>query len=226
MSAPDYGVAALGLDPLHLSEGLRAATDAGASEFVLDVVDGTFASGFGLSLAAVEAACKEASLPCHVQLRIESPDRYLDSTYATGCSGITVPIEACVHAHRTLSRIRDLGLTSGVAVNPTTPLTSLEYVLPLADRVHLLAREWGSTAGETPRAAYERVRILRENLDYAKHTGKIVVSGHLDARSAGALIAAGADVVVIERADVVRSDDPADSIRKYMQAAAVAAHTA
>ena len=113
-------------------------------------------------------------------------------------NAITVPIETCLHAHRTLARIRDLGLAAGVSLLPGSALTKLEYVLGMIDHVVVPARDFTAVLdAPVPAAAFDRVRILRENLDYHESKAIVHVEGRLTAADAARLAAAGATRIVV-----------------------------
>lgn len=219
---PAFSVNAHRLDLNRLGECLHALHAADIAEFHLDVADGTFVPGFGLSLETIEAVGHAIKRPRHVHLMIDRPERYIPRLAALGCSGVTVHIEACIHAHRTITQIRELGMAPGVALNPGNALTKLEYVLPLVDRVLLPVYEYGADRDRPPSAAYERVRILRENLDYLGTGAQLHVEGNLTSADAARMIAHGADAIVIDRLDVLHVEPLEAQVRRYMDEVAAA----
>ncbi|MCC7355194.1 MAG: ribulose-phosphate 3-epimerase, partial [Anaerolineae bacterium] len=126
----------------------------------------------------------------------EKPERYLADFAAAGANYLTVHVEACPHLHATLEQIRKLGALPGVTLNPATPLTSIEEVLPQAALVLVMSVEPGF-GGQTfiPRSV-ERLRRLRTMLRAESITPEIEVDGGIDAETAAQVVAAGATVLV------------------------------
>jgi len=201
----------------RLGACLREVESGGANELKVDICDGTFAPGFALGFEILSAVRDVSSLPIHVHLQAERPERYIAELARLGCSALTVPIEACTHSHRAFAQIRDLGMKPGAVLNPGTALTSLEYVLPLVDRILLPVDEGGPADREPPAAAFERARILRENVAYHETGASIFVEGDLRPRDAARLLATGADGVVIDRLDVLRIEPLDATIRGFIE---------
>ncbi len=214
MKSIGFSVSVRCLPLARLGACLREAESGGAVEWKIDVCDGTFAPGFALGFETLEAIRDASPLPIHVHALIERPERYISEFARLGCKALTVPIEACTHAHRMFAQIREAGIQAGASINPGTALTKLEYVLPMLDRVVLPVTETG--AAEVPRAAFERVRILRENLDYHRTGASVCVEGGLGAIDAARLVASGANHVVIDRLDMLRIEPLDASIRSYI----------
>ena len=154
----------------------KALEGAGVSELHFDVGDGRFASAFGLNPDFIALAKEACGLPCHAHLMMEQPEHHIDRFLSVGCDVITFHVEACTHQHRALQQIRNGGASPGIAVNPGTPLTKLGYLLKEADRVLMLSQDPGS-GDAVPGAAYERVKILTENIRYSEIPAEIEVEG-------------------------------------------------
>ena len=210
----------------RLGDTVRELASAGIGELKVDVCDGTFAPGFALGFEIIEALRESTNLPIHAHLMAERPERYIADFARLGCAGLTMPIEACTHAYRTFTQIREAGLKANVSINPGTALTKLEYVLPLVARVLVPVRDSNHGDEELPRAAFERVRILRENIEYHKTDASIAVEGGLSAVDAARLAASGADCVVLDRADVLRAGALSQTVRAFTEDVATARKTA
>ncbi len=210
----------------RLGECVRELESAGIHELKVDVCDGAFAPGFALGFEIVEALRDATTLPIHAHLIAERPERYVADFARLGCAALTVPVEACIHVHRTFAQIREAGLKPGVSILPGTPLTALEYVLPLIGRVVLPVSEDGLDDEEPPRAAYERVRILRENVNYHKTGAVIAVEGGLRAIDAARFAAVGADEIVVDRPDVLRAGSLGAAVRAFIDETAKSRKTA
>ena len=202
----------------RLEDDLRAFEEAGCSELHFDVRDGAFAPGFGLGLEVLAAARAASKLPCGIHLMVVRPERYVEAFAEAGCASLTLHVEACHHAPRTLDLIRELGMAPGIAIQPATPLTKLEYLFAHVDRILLLAQEPGSQQREMPRPAFERVKILRESLDYHERGVKLQVEGEAGADDAARLIELGVDILVLDSPDVYAGDNLAGNLTAFMEA--------
>lgn len=218
--AVSYSVAVRRLNLARLGAGLSELAAAKIAELRVDICDGTFTPDFALGFDAIEMLRLESALPCHVHLMAERPDRFLQDFARLGCAAVTVPIEACVHAHRTVSRIRELGMVPGLSIQPGTALTKLEYVLTMVDHVVLPVRDFSAKEGSLSAAAFDRVRILRENMDYHESRALLHVAGELTTVEAARLAAIGATRIVIDRKDVVHIEPLDASVQAYMDAVA------
>lgn len=216
-----FSVSVRRLDLANLGAALRALESAGLAELKIDIADGTFVPEFMAGFELIEAVRSVSVLPLHAHLLTERPERFLDVLHRLGCAAVTVPIETSVHAHRTLARIRDLGLAAGVSLLPGSALTKLEYVIGMVDHVVLPVHDLDANA-ETPApaAAFDRVRILRENLDYHESKAVVHVEGQVSIVDAAKLAALGATRIVIDRSDVLRAESLAAATREYIDAVA------
>lgn len=221
-----YSIAVRRLDLARLGACLRELPALKIAELCVEIFDGAFAPGFALGYETIEMLRRESPLPCHAWLSVERPERYLDDLARLGCAAVTVPIETCLHAHRTIARIRDLGMAPGLSIQPGTALTKLEYVLPMVDHLVLPVRDSDGGVAPVSPAAYDRVRILRENLDYHRARATLHVSGELSATEAARLAALGATRVLLDRRDVVGVEPLAATVQAFMDEAARARRTA
>ncbi len=181
----------------HLEAALRAIADAGADEVLFVVSDGGNAPLTGVGPALV-AAAGGLGLARHVHLIAARPERHVDVFAAMKCERLSFQLEGCVHAHRVLGQIRAAGMSPGIAVSPCTPLTKLDYVLELADRVLLLGLEPGVTKGVARGSLLERVKVLEENIRYRELQTAIVLSGGLDTATMAKAARLGAKAVVVD----------------------------
>jgi ribulose-phosphate 3-epimerase len=129
----------LSADFTRLGEEIRAVQEAGADWIHIDVMDGHFVPNITIGPMIVEAVKRVAEVPLDVHLMISNPDCYLEDFHASGANILTVHPETTFHLHRTLTRIRELGMRAGVALNPSTGLGAIEYVMPELDVVMLTA---------------------------------------------------------------------------------------
>jgi ribulose-phosphate 3-epimerase len=158
-------------------------------------------------------------VPLDVHLMISEPDRYLEAFATAGAAMLTVHVEVLPHLHRTLSRIRQLGVKAGVAVNPATPLESVSEVLSEIDHLLVMSVNPGF-GGQTfiPRTL-QKVADARVLLQAARSRATIEVDGGVDETNAGPLVEAGADILVAG-ASVFGTPDPAAAVRSLRNAGA------
>src|SRR5208283_5262450 len=118
-----------------LGAQVKEAVKAGADYIHVDVMDGHFVPNISIGIPVVEALRKTTKIPLDVHLMIEKPELYLEKFAEAGADILTVHVEACNHLDSTIKTIKKLGLKAGVSLNPATPLTSIDEILPLADLI-------------------------------------------------------------------------------------------
>ncbi|MDH3882445.1 MAG: ribulose-phosphate 3-epimerase, partial [Desulfobacteraceae bacterium] len=119
----------LSADFSKLGDEIQSVEKAGADWIHVDVMDGHFVPNITIGPLIVEAARRITSLPLDVHLMIENPDRYIEDFAKAGADLISVQVEACIHLNRTIQMIKSMDLRAGVVLNPSTPLSALEWVL-------------------------------------------------------------------------------------------------
>lgn len=181
----------------RLEEDLQALEAAGIDELHFDIMDGNFVPNYTLGVDFIKAAKGCCNIACNAHLMIEAPERYVERFVEAGCDSLSVHVEASEHIHRTLDQIRNTGASPGVAINPATPLTALQYLLPNVDRVLLMTVDPGYAGQKIIPNAFERVRILRENIRYYEHRVQIEVDGNIDVENAAKLVHFGAEILVL-----------------------------
>jgi ribulose-phosphate 3-epimerase len=187
----------LSADFARLGDEVAALEAAGADWVHVDVMDGHFVPNLTIGPPVVAALRRVTTLPLDVHLMIEAPDRYLDAFADAGATTLTVHQEACVHLHRTVTRIRELGMRPGVALNPMTPLTMLEEVLPYLDLVLIMTVNPGFGGQRYIPTSAARVARLRRELEQRHLWGvEIEVDGGISVETAAEVVEAGAHVLV------------------------------
>ena len=145
----------------------------------------------------VVQACKAStSLLLDVHLMVDDPDWMLEDYAQAGANSITVHIEACPHLHQTLNQIRNLGLNSGVAINPGTPPIMISEVLDLVDLVLVMTVNPGFGGQAYISEMEAKMAVVRGMIEDAKRPIRIQVDGGIDEHTAPSAAAAGADVFV------------------------------
>lgn len=187
----------LSADFARLGDEVAALEAAGADWVHVDVMDGHFVPNLTIGPPVVAALRRVTSLPLDVHLMIEEPDRYLDAFADAGATTLTVHQEACVHLHRTVERIRELGMRPGVALNPMTPLAMLEEVLPYLDLVLIMTVNPGFGGQRYIPTSAARVARLRRELEQRHLWGvDVEVDGGISVETAAEVVEAGANVLV------------------------------
>ena len=182
-----------------------------ADWYHLDVMDGRFVPNISFGPMLIEFFRKATTKYCDVHLMIEEPEKYVEAFHRSGADGITVHLEASRHLHRTLQQIRSLGLKAGVAINPHTPVDSLEDVLAETDLVCVMSVNPGFGGQQFIPHTLEKVKQLRQRIDAQKLSTLIEVDGGVTLENAPSLIQAGAHVLVAGNT-VFRSGDPKATI--------------
>lgn len=186
----------LAADFANLGEGIRQAEKAGAEYIHLDVMDGQFVPNISFGMPVIQAVRPFCSSVFDVHMMVNQPDHLLEAVKKAGADLITVHAEACTHLHRTVGVIRELGCRAGVALNPATPLSVLDYVLEDLDMVLIMTVNPGFGGQKLIPACYDKIRALRAEIAKRGLNVDIQVDGGVDQHTIGLLKEAGANVFV------------------------------
>jgi ribulose-phosphate 3-epimerase len=190
----------------RLAEEIRAVEEAGADWIHVDVMDGHFVPNITIGPDVVKAVRRATSLPVDVHLMISEPDRYLEAFVQAGADWLGVHVEASVHLHRTVQRIRELGAKAAVALNPATPLCLVEPILPHVDMVLLMTVNPGFGGQKFIPSVLPKIRQLRRWIDERSLPVLLQVDGGVSVDTVDALVKAGVDVFVAGSAVFQGSD--------------------
>jgi len=181
----------------HLAEQVEAAQAGGADWIHVDVMDGHFVPNISIGPAVVRAVRRATTLPLDVHLMVERPTHYVAAFAEAGADLITVHLEACVHLHRTVQQIHELGCRAGVSLNPATLVGHLEEIVPDVDLVLILAVDPGFGGQSYIPATTERIARVRALLDRRGREGaELEIDGGVKVHNAATIAAAGATVLV------------------------------
>lgn len=209
----------LAADFAALGEQVQTVEDAGAHLLHLDVMDGHFVPNITLGPPVVASIRKITRLPLDVHLMIENPDAYLEAFADAGADWISVHAEACAHLDRTLNRIRSLGLSTGVVLNPATSLSVLDNVLPLVDFVLIMSVNPGFGAQQFIPYSLQKIEDLRKMMDRKGLSAKIEVDGGVSLENLCELVRRGAEILVAG-SQIFGSPDPGDMVRRMIDQSA------
>lgn len=186
----------LSADFADLRKDILAIEHSSADYIHIDVMDGMFVPNISMGLPVIKSIRRYSSKPFDVHLMIEDPSRYIDDFKRAGADIITVHAEACRHLHRTVMSIKNHGLKAGVVLNPSTPLTELEYILADLDMVLLMSVDPGFGGSSFIPAILPKIRKLRNMVNAVKSTIEIEVDGGIKLDNVSDVVKAGADVIV------------------------------
>jgi ribulose-phosphate 3-epimerase len=208
----------------RLEDDLKALEEAGCNELHFDIMDGIFVPNITLGAEIVKTAKRVCNLPCNAHLMIVRPEDYIRQFVDAGCDSITVHVEACRHAHRVISQIREAGASPGLAINPATSLTKLDYLIDYVDRVLVMSVDPGYAGQKAIPGAFERIRILKENLNFRHLKARIEVDGNITVRNAATFQRAGAEMFILGTASIFTGGDLRETLPKFRAAVAMAEH--
>jgi ribulose-phosphate 3-epimerase len=214
--APSILTADLG----RLAEEIHLAEAAGVDRIHLDIMDGRFVPNISFGPLIVEAVRKATGLPLDVHLMMVEPDRFVPAFIAAGANHITVHQETCIHLHRQLAQIRELGATAGVALNPATSLITIEDVIEDMDLLLVMSVNPGFGGQTFISHAFDKIRRARALFDSRSSTADIEVDGGIHEANIREVVAAGASVCVTGSAVFNRTKSVADSVRALRTALA------
>lgn len=186
----------LSADFSKLGEQIETIDKAGAQYVHFDVMDGSFVPNisFGAPVLKSIRKCTERKIDAH--LMVEEPIRFVEDFAKAGADIITVHAEACKHLDRTLEFIKEQGALAGVALNPATPLSAIEWVLPKVDMVLIMTVNPGFGGQKLISYTIEKVRKLKQMIDENGYNIDIQVDGGINKDNVTSVLDAGANVFV------------------------------
>ena len=199
----------------HLVDEVKLAEDGGADLLHLDVMDGQFVPNISFGSLVIDSIRKASSLPLNIHLMIEEPDRFLEDFIKSDTDQIIVHAEACAHLDRTVSRIKDLGASVGVALNPSTPLSAIEDVADMLDIIMIMTVNPGFGGQSFIDRMIDKIERADSLIKSKGLTAKIEVDGGIKAdHTASDCVKAGAEILVAGSAVYNKEDTVRNSIAK------------
>ena len=198
----------------HLAEDVKKIEEGGADYIHVDVMDGHFVPNISFGAPVMKCLNGKTKLPYDVHLMIENPDKYIDDFITPKTEYITVHQEACVHLHRTVQNIKSKGVKAGVSINPATPVSTLECILPDVNLVLIMSVNPGFGGQKFIPGALEKVRELAEikgakNLDFV-----IEIDGGITLENIEEVMDAGVEMAVAGSAGF-GAEDVTERVREF-----------
>ena len=200
----------LSADFLHLEKDVEMV-NAHADLFHLDIMDGVFVPNISYGFPVVEAIASKAEKSLDVHLMIVQPEKYIDRFAKAGASMLSFHLNATDEPEQALMRIRETGMKAGLVINPDIPVENLFPYLHLCDYVLLMSVFAGFGGQKFIEDTYGRIRTLKAEIDRLGLLVPIEVDGGVSPANAGALVEAGAEILVAGSA-VFKADNPAEVI--------------
>ncbi len=203
----------------RLGEELAALERAGVDRIHWDVMDGLFVPNITIGAPVIASCRRYSSLPYEVHLMIVDPERYVREFVDAGCELITIHAEATRHLHRTLSLIKSLGVRAGVALNPATPLTSVEYVMDQVDVLMIMSVNPGFGGQHYIEAMDAKIMAAVALREATNPNTKIEVDGGISEETITGCVMNGAEILVSGSGLMAHRDHLARAVANFHQLA-------
>lgn len=197
----------------NLGDDIKMVNESEADLFHLDIMDGLFVPNISYGFPVIKAISKLAKKPMDAHLMIVDPDRYFDNFKEVGVEYLSVHYEACTHLHRSLQRIKNLGMKAGVALNPHTPVHLLSDIIQDADFVLLMSVNPGFGGQSFIENTISKVETLKDLILQKSPNCLIEVDGGVNQENARQLVKVGANILVAGNT-VFSAQNPKEAIKQ------------
>ncbi len=191
---------------LNLATELELIKDAGADLIHIDVMDGIFVPNITAGWDLVNAIKSETDIPLDVHLMIDKPERYIEEFVRSGADILTIHQEACIHLHRAIERIRELGASPGVAINPSTPIAMLDEVLDYIDLILIMSVNPGFSGQDFIYSSLFKIENMRKIIARRELETLIEVDGGIKVLNVADIANSGANIIV-SGSGIFKTDD-------------------
>lgn len=212
---PQIAPSLLSADFVHMERELEWFNNSSAELLHYDVMDGVFVPNFSFGWTVLQSIAPALKKPVDVHLMCMRPEKWIPVLKELPVRYMTVHQEVVYHLHRMVDQIHEAGLKAGVALNPATPITTLEEILPMLDLVLIMTVDPGFGGQKFIESSVDKVRRMRKMIDDCGSHALIEVDGGVTLETAPRLIEAGVDILV-SGSGVFKAKDPiamVDAIR-------------